>query len=198
MPNQFSTPPVFIECLQCGKTTRKKAYQLRDGTAKYCSRPCQYAYHRTDPVTRFWNHVVKQGDDECWDWSGSGNQFGHGMFNISHTERMYAHRYSWQLVHGVIPEGMWLLHLCDRPQCCNPKHLVLGDHRLNTLHAVDRDRVAKGEHNGGAKLSVDDIAAIRERYAKGGIAAKQLGRQFGIGESQTLRIIHRQSWKHVA
>lgn len=140
MPNQFSTPPVYIECLQCGKTARKKAYQVRDGSAKYCSRPCMYAYLRSDPVERFWSHIVKQSEDGCWDWQGSGNQFGHGMFTITSKKRMYAHRYSWELVNGPIPEGEWVLHLCDRPMCVNPSHLMLGDVSLNTIHSIERGR----------------------------------------------------------
>ena len=63
--------------------------------------------------------------DECWVWIGGRNNSGYGHVWYR-SECHGAHRIAWELHSGPIPEGMWVLHKCDRPSCCNPSHLFLG------------------------------------------------------------------------
>jgi len=61
-----------------------------------------------------------------------------------------AHRVSWRLYRGPIPEGLFICHHCDTPPCVNVDHLFLGtalDNRLDCI-AKGRDRNASGEENG--------------------------------------------------
>lgn len=93
---------------------------------------------------RFWSHVVKSSDpDGCWTWDGARQQpFGYGMFGVTSKRIVGAHRFSYQLRHGAIPEGLQVCHHCDNPPCVRPDHLFLGT-------AVDnsRDMVSKGRAN---------------------------------------------------
>jgi hypothetical protein len=87
---------------------------------------------------RFWAHVDKTG--ECWVWTGARNAAGYGDFHRGGgMNHVFAHRYSWELVHGSLPEGRLVLHHCDNPPCVNPKHLFDGTHADNT-----RDMIRKG------------------------------------------------------
>src|SRR5687767_4720826 len=85
---------------------------------------------------RFWEKVRKT--DGCWLWTASRNAKGYGQ--IMYQRRpIHAHRVSWQLANGPIPDGLCVLHRCDNPQCVNPGHLFLG-----TIVDNNRDMFAKG------------------------------------------------------
>lgn len=74
---------------------------------------------------RFWAKVIKT--DTCWFWVAATNKFGHGKFYIPATKKMIkAHRYSYELHIGPIPEGLIVRHMCNNPSCVNPTHLKLG------------------------------------------------------------------------
>jgi hypothetical protein len=89
---------------------------------------------------RFWSKVNKT--DSCWNWTSSivGNGYG-GLFSGTKKQRksLRAHRFSYELHNGVIPEGLFVLHKCDNRLCVNPEHLFLGDSTDNM-----RDCAAKG------------------------------------------------------
>ena len=70
---------------------------------------------------RFWAKVDKSGD--CWIWQGGiRNSDGYGAFKVG--KKMWpAHRYSYFLANGSIPEGLVIDHSCHNPPCVNPAHL---------------------------------------------------------------------------
>jgi hypothetical protein len=71
---------------------------------------------------RFWAKIRK-ADDGCWYWMGANNGVGYGTFWVKWGQRVYAHRYSFEMAKGPIPESMVLDHLCRHPACVNPDHL---------------------------------------------------------------------------
>lgn len=70
---------------------------------------------------RFWEKVDKSADTGCWIWTGAGNGHGYGVFHIGQRKHLYAHRYSYQLATGVLPE--FVDHTCHQRSCVNPRHL---------------------------------------------------------------------------
>ena len=75
---------------------------------------------------RFWQKVAVGSIDECWLWQACTYRNGYGKFSLTRCNPVYAHRLSYELTNGAIPDGMCILHRCDVPACCNPNHLSLG------------------------------------------------------------------------
>lgn len=71
---------------------------------------------RTFTERDFWDRVTK--GDGCWLWTGAVSSTGYGKFT-----RHYAHRFSYELAKGPIPDGLTIDHLCRVPRCVNPDHL---------------------------------------------------------------------------
>lgn len=81
---------------------------------------------------RFDEKWVPEPNTGCWLWTASSNRQGYGYFSIGRKIRG-AHRASWELHRGPIPDGMVLDHLCRVPSCVNPDHLRVVTPRVNTL-----------------------------------------------------------------
>jgi hypothetical protein len=106
-----------------------------------------------------------------------------------------AHRISYEVHKGKIPNGMMVCHTCDNPSCVNPEHLWVGTCKQNIRDSVKKKRFNHGETNGISKLTEKEVRWIRanHRLRLGGIIA----RKFNIGESQVRRIAKMESWKHI-
>lgn len=94
-------------------------------------------------IIRFWNKVNKEGPNGCWEWVGKikvGKEGGYGIFRD-----MRAHRYSWELFNGLIPDKLIICHKCDNRKCVNPDHLFLGTQFDNMKDMTKKGRRAYGE-----------------------------------------------------
>lgn len=111
-------------------------------------------------IPRFWARVEKT--DGCWLWLGARDRDGYGQLKrLKRQEK--AHRLSWELAHGPIPEGVLALHHCDNPPCVKPEHLFLGSEADN---AADRERKRRGD-NQWHKIPRNHHPLIRARLSAG-------------------------------
>jgi HNH endonuclease len=90
---------------------------------------------------RFERHISFCPICDCWLWDGSLNMYGYGKIKVD-GKVWGAHRISFILHIGEMPDGMLVCHKCDNPSCVNPKHLFLGSPRDNTIDSVRKNRHA--------------------------------------------------------
>jgi len=131
----------------------------------------------------------------CWAWQDSIDSIGYGMFNM-HGVTSNAHRAAYELFIGEIPKGMCVLHRCDNPPCCNPKHLFLGTNQENTADRHKKGREARGESHGMSKLKEGEILTIRELY-KQGCSQSELARRYDVKQPAIWRIVRNKTWRHI-
>lgn len=93
---------------------------------------------------RFWSRVNRGAD--CWEWKALTSPSGYGVFDILNV-RLQAHRASWEMTNGPIPDGLVVRHDCDNPPCVRPDHLRLGTPKDNAMDAVERQRHPRGDQH---------------------------------------------------
>lgn len=113
---------------------------------KFCSTACSNQRRLAHWQERFWERVKK--GDGCWLWDTARDKDGYGRFPIGASGENKAHRVSWRIHHGEVPEGLCVLHKCDNPPCVNPKHLFLGTLKDNAVDCASKERTARGKRNG--------------------------------------------------
>lgn len=136
-------------------------------------------------VAAFWARVNRDDgpimpgmDTPCWEWTAGQNAAGYGR--VRQNGRMEStHRVALAgaLGRGLQP-GEWALHRCDNPPCCRPDHLFLGDRAANIRDRDSKGRGAdtRGVRNARAKLTEDDVRAIRSAQLTASPRAKKPGK----------------------
>jgi hypothetical protein len=81
---------------------------------------------------RFWRKVDRNGPDGCWLWTRGTDDDGYGIFGTKLWQAK-AHRWSYELLVGPIPQGLVIDHLCRIHACVNPEHLEPVTDKTNTL-----------------------------------------------------------------
>jgi hypothetical protein len=142
-----------------------------------------------DVRRRFYASFEVNPETLCWEWTAS-IRGGYGYLTIgAENKKVRAHRYSYELFYGPLPQGMKALHHCDVEKCCNVAHLYAGTSKDNS-----RDCLARGRHNGQLgtnkpKLSDAMVLNIRIMYARGGHSMRRLSDIYGVEKSTISGII---------
>jgi len=180
-------------CEHCGTTFTQKHEPSR-ADRRFCSPACRNTHRRRPLIDRFHQHVKPSNPSDCWPWRGHLNNKGYGqIYSLEAGREVLAHRAAWELEHGSIPDGLRVLHRCDNPPCCNPSHLFLGTQRDNIHDMVAKQRISHGTHRPNAKLTDDQVRAIRSTT----ISGRQLSKQLGVSEMTISRVRSGKTWRHI-
>ena len=161
---------------------------------------------RRPAADRYWDKVSKlttgkvTNGEYCWVWTGGVNKDGYGLFNRGTRPSLcvLAHRYGYEIHAGRNPGKTCVLHHCDVPACVNPVHLFAGTRADNAADKVrkGRQRGPRGEHHPKAKLTPDEVRAIRHEYDSGLCRnVSELHRRHKIGRTALRYLVGRKTWK---
>lgn len=140
---------------------------------------------------RFWSKVSKT--DGCWNWTATRSKSGTGYGQISVNDRLTAaHRVSWELHFGPVPDGLFVLHRCDNKACVNPAHLFLGNNSDNLIDAARKSSLGRNQ-----RLSPASVEQIR-RLRREGMTSREIASMFGITEGHARKVaVGSTAWAHV-
>ncbi len=140
---------------------------------------------------RFWDKVSIGCPNECWIWL-AGSQKGYGIFAFNTNpgrKRRRSHRVAYELLYGMIPDGMVVCHKCDNPGCVNPAHLFIGTQKENCLDAQKKNRASK-------KLTPQTVREIRELRLKG-LKYKEIALRYGVNRRLISMVCKNELWTHI-
>lgn len=148
---------------------------------------------------RLERHFEPEPTSGCWLWFGCSNPRGYGKVGSGDGRTLLAHRASWMVHRGEIPDGLCVLHKCDTPSCINPEHLFLGTYRDNAIdrEAKGRGGQYRGEDHGRAKITESDVIEIL-RLCSHGCRNKDIAKKFSVSTSLVSAIKSRRIWRHLA
>lgn len=149
-------------------------------------------------LARFWAKVHKRGPDDCWEWIAGQNAMGYGF--LAHRVKglsTLAHRVSYHIHHGEIPDGLCVLHRCDNPPCVNPAHLWLGTRAENMADKMSKGRQPVGSRHWYSKLTEAKVLEARLLYAGGTVSQRAVAEMLGVDGATTAVMLSGKTWKHV-
>jgi len=111
-----------------------------------------------------------------------------------------AHRFSWEMAHGPVPDDQCVLHNCpngDNPKCVNPAHLFLGTRDDNNKDKVKKGRQSRRELHGLSVLTSSEVEEIRSKYANGGYLQRELASEYGVCRQAVGLIVLGKRWRAI-
>ena len=175
------------------------------GLYNWC-RMCSSAYRKairqtqiTDlspsDIERFNKYVVMNLEKGYLVWKGAKDTDGYGVFSVK--ERMLkAHRVSWMINKGPIPEGICVLHKTDDPECVDVDFLFLGTVIDNNMDKKNKKRGVIGGRNGMVVLSEDQVFQV-VNLRKSGLTYEKVADKMGISLSEAHHICNGYTWSHL-
>jgi len=131
-------------------------------------------------LTRFMELFEPPEDDSvCWSWVTTFARLSdRGETSVE------VWKLSWELFYGPIPEGHALARECEDRHCINPNHYSLVEGMTQR-----KANIKRGENHFKAKLSNEEVQALREDYASGAYSFTTLGAKYGIRSNYAWRIV---------
>lgn len=156
---------------------------------------------------RFLEKIDQRGEDACWPWRGAQNRDGYGVFTYfveGAKKTSVVSRLAFEYFTGQTPGNLYVLHSCDNPTCCNPKHLFLGTPLDNMQDKMRKgrgafpgpSRPARGSRHGNALLTEEQVAEVRRDYVPRRTPLRVFAEKFGVRTSTIYNAL-RDGWKHV-
>jgi len=194
----------------------KKEFQpsLSYEQKKFCSIECYGQSMAGNEKPSFWEVATKEeqmkrlkssfekyvirNEDGCWGWKGClSKKYGSLQYGGKYKS-ISAHRASWLIHKGEIPEDLFICHTCDNPVCTKPEHLFLGTPTDNVLDMIKkgRNKPTRGEKSASAKLNEAQVIQIKELLEQNE-SMTQIAKKFGVHIVTIHDIKYKKTWSHI-
>lgn len=157
----------------------------------------RFAVRWNNPIT--WLRSKSRQQGECLAWKGFINpKTGYASLQFNRVHYL-AHRFTWLIHRGPIPDGLMVLHTCDNRPCCNPDHLFLGTHQdnMDDAKAKNRFKPPLGEAHGQSKLKTKQVLNIIRLVTVEGLSQSAVARRYGVHQCNVSRIVGKKRWAHI-
>jgi hypothetical protein len=155
---------------------------------------------------RFWSHVTRHADG-CWLWMAAKGHKGYGAVGLPGGKTAKAHRVSYELQFGPIPEAACVLHRCDVPACVRPTHLFLGSKADNNADMRSKGRAVSGgrktevarckypraEEHCLSRLTAASVRQARQ-WKRNGESYSTIAARLGVGLTTVYKAIKGITW----
>lgn len=167
------------KCVFCGESYVRRS--------SYCSIKCTL------------QGKIKINQTGCWIWQAARDKDGYGVIKQEKgNKQLKTHRVSFEIFKGNIPNGLFVLHICDEPSCCNPDHLWIGDAKENSEDCINKNRRKndKGSKNPMSKLNEKFVGELKKKFLNGE-RTTDLSRKHKIPYKTLEKIRQNITWRHV-
>jgi len=143
---------------------------------------------------RFNSRVDRREPDECWPWTGELEPAGYAFF---YGQKIIDRAHRWAYVFAKGPIGRYsenrslcVCHTCDNRACCNPAHLFEGTDADNAADMARKGRVQRGSKHYAAKLTEEQVLAIRLDTRP----YREIAADYGVGTGTIGNLFKKGSW----
>lgn len=178
----------------CGKKCTNRDFGIKGNEKRLFWPTATDEEKRARMIASFEEKVIRQKG--CWRWKDSLDKNGYAYIYAGKNKHYKAHRLSYEMYKGDIPQGFLVCHSCDNPTCTNPEHLWLGSIKENSEDSVKKGRSCHGESRPLAKLKDSDIPEIRKMLSLG-VTKAFLSRKYGVSFMAISLVGQGKTWKHV-
>jgi hypothetical protein len=185
------------KCKKCDKEFMALKHDVIRGKMNFCSLKCSTGFRNSSkkllPHEIFFNNIATD-ENGCWIYK-VGNRYGKIYIE---RKTITAHRYSYLLHKGSIPNGLCVCHKCDVMKCVNPDHLFLGTKKDNVQDMLSKNRGnrKKGSKHHRTILNEEQIAQIKRRILNGE-RIHHLKDEYGVNRTMLYQMKAGKSWNHV-
>jgi len=177
------------------------------GDRIFCSMSCSAIFRNRSRIDLLKSIILAHDSDECLLSPFSPLRTGHTRVTIG-GKKILLHRFAWQVVHGDVPDGLFVLHKCDVRPCFSPRHLFLGTNDDNMKDMASKSRSCRGyvrstlvrliSGNRIKKLINDGaVRSIRARVEAGELQTS-IADEYGVAPPVISVMCSRKTWKHVS
>lgn len=193
------TGSFWLCCCECGVRKVVHGGSLRRGDSRSCgclkaeaskARMREMRLRQSGTLEERFFSRFQQVESGCWQWRSHTDKDGYGVLP-GDRQNIRAHRLSFEIHVGCIPDGMIVCHKCDNPGCVNPDHLFVGTAKDNAQDALIKRRHYIGEKNGRSKLTREDVQYIRKSSRN----TIELAEILGVAQSTVNRVKRGDLWQ---